>query len=316
MPKATHPLTVQDIINAMDRIAPPKLALDNDPIGLHAGDRNKPVKRLALALDAGLPALAAASKRRADMLLVHHPRFYGGLRTLAEDDPAGRRAAAILKADMAVYSAHTNLDMAEGGTNDQLAAAAGLVESRLVKPEREERLLKLVVFVPVEHLEPVRAALTAAGAGSLGKYSDCTFRCRGVGTFKGGLGTTPFIGKPGALAEAEEYRLETVFGEWSRERVLAALLAAHPYEEVAFDVFPLLRPARVFGFGRVGELAEAETVGEFAARMAGAVGSGMTQYSGDGRKKIRRVAVWAGAGVAVRELMDSGAEGVVAGGGG
>ncbi len=305
--------TVQDIIDAIDAIAPPKLALEKDPIGLHAGDRKNPVRRLALALDASLPTIAAARKISADMLVVHHPRFYGGLRTLASDDPNGRRAAAILEAGLAVYSAHTNLDMAPGGTNDLLATAAGLVEPRVVKPEREERLLKLAVFVPSSHFETVRSALGAAGAGAIGNYSDCSFACRGVGTFRGGRGAKPFIGKPGRLEEVEEYRLETVFGDWSRERMVAAMLAAHPYEEVAYDLYVLARPARVFGFGRAGDLPAPESLAALAARMARAVGSGMTQYSGDGKKKVRRAAVWAGAGVEAGDFLHSGAEAVVAG---
>lgn len=306
-------IRVQDVIDAMAAIAPPALALDGDPIGLHAGDRRAAVKRITLALDASLAAVEAAVKNRSQMLVVHHPRFYRGLSTLAEDDASGRRAAAIVRSGLAVFSAHTNLDMAAGGTNDLLAEAAGLREARIVKVEKSEPLIKLAVFVPSDHLDKVLRAVCAAGAGAIGNYSDCTFRTRGTGTFRCGEGTTPFIGKPGSYEEADEYRLETVFGEHVRERVVAAMLAAHPYEEVAYDLYPLLGQARRYGFGRVGELARPEKLAAFARRLAKATGSTMTQFHGKSSLTVRRPAVWAGAGVEAKPLIVSGADVVVAG---
>ncbi len=305
--------TVHDVIQAMDTIAPPYLAMDGDPIGLHAGNRDASVTTVSISLDASLPALALAERMGADMMLVHHPRFYRGLSTLADDDPSGRRGSALVRSGKAVYSAHTNLDVAPGGTNDLLARAAGLTGTDIVEVIREEAVFKLAVFVPATHIDPVLKAVTGAGAGAIGNYSDCTFRSRGVGTFRPGEGTTPFLGSRGKLEEADEYRLETVFGEYSRDKVLAAMLQAHPYEEVAFDVYPVAGSANRFGFGRVGELETARPLGEFAAHMAKATGSTMTQFSGDRNAKARRVAVWAGAGTNFRALRRSGADTVVAG---
>ncbi|MCC8116793.1 MAG: Nif3-like dinuclear metal center hexameric protein, partial [Planctomycetes bacterium] len=211
--------TVHDVIQAMDRIAPPYLAMDGDPIGLHAGRRDAPVTTVSLSLDASLPALALADRMGADMMLVHHPRFYRGLSTLADEDPSGRRGSALVRSGKAVYSAHTNLDVAPGGTNDLLARAAGLTGADIVECIHEEAVLKLAVFVPASHIDPVLKAVTGAGAGAIGNYSDCTFRSRGVGTFRPGEGTTPFLGRTGKLEEADEFRLETVFGEYSRDKV-------------------------------------------------------------------------------------------------
>lgn len=305
--------TVKDVIAAMNAIAPPALALEGDPIGLHSGNPGKKVAHIMLSLDASLWAVEAAVKKKADMLVVHHPRFYRGVATLADCDATGRRATAIARSGLAVFSAHTNLDLAEGGTNDVLAGLTGLVETELVTVEKSEALLKLAVFVPDSHVKAVLKALCKAGAGHIGKYADCTFRSRGTGTFRGGKDTNPFIGKPGILEEADEYRLETVFGEFAKERVLSAMFEAHPYEEVAYDLYRLEGEARAYGLGRVGMLPAPETLSAFARRLSRVFHSGMTQYHGKASRRIRRVAVWAGAGVNVKAVIASGAEVLVAG---
>ena len=306
-------IKVKDVIQAMETIAPPALALTGDPIGLHAGDPEMPVRKIAVALDASLTAVAAAKRYSADMLVVHHPRFYKGLSTLAAGDPLGRRATAIVKSGLAVYSAHTNLDLAEGGTNDILADLAGLRNIGIAVREKSEQLIKLAVFVPVTHIDAVLRAVCDAGAGAIGRYSDCTFRVGGTGTFRCGADTKPFIGKPGSYEEADEYRLETAVGEFGVDRVISAMMKAHPYEEVAYDLYPMLGRAKHFGLGRVGDLAKQESVAALAKRMALATGSKMTQFSGKPGRKVKRVAVWAGGGVDARALTATGAEVVVAG---
>lgn len=307
-------IKVRDVIAAMEEIAPPWLAVDGDPVGLHVGDPERRVKRVAVSLDASLAALAEAVKARSDMVVAHHPRFYRGLATLAETDPAGRRAAALARSGLAVYSAHTNLDMAPGGTNDLLAEAAGLRAPVLIAPEREERLIKLAVFVPAAHVEKVRRAVCGAGAGAIGKYADCTFRARGTGTFSCGEDARPFQGRPGSFEEADEYRLESVFPETLRRAVVDAMLKAHPYEEAAYDLYPLAAGmGRRYGFGRLGDLGVPGTLSVFAGRLAKATGSTMTQYAGKPGMKIRRAAVWAGAGVAVGKVIACGPDAVVAG---
>lgn len=306
---------IEDVIAAMEKIAPSRLAdpRDRERIGLHAGDPKDRVRRVALALDASLAAMDAAAKMGAQMMIVHHPRFYAGIRNLVAADPAGRRGVEMVRRKLAVFSAHTNLDVAPGGTNDLLAEAAGLNDAKVVEPLHVERLLKLAVFVPASHVDKVMRALDQAGAGAIGNYSGCTFRTRGTGTFRCGPGTKPFLGKPGSREEADEFRLETVFGEDIREEVVAAMLKAHPYEEVAYDLYPLLGGGKVYGFGRVGELVKAETVGALAARMAAATRSTQTQYSGRSGRKVTSVAVWAGAGAPVDTLSSCGAEAVIAG---
>lgn len=305
--------TVKDVISAMERIAPPALAVSGDPIGLHSGKRSSKVTKIAVSMDASLKAIEAAARKKAEMLVVHHPRFYKGLSTLADHDPSGRRACAIIHSGLAVYSAHTNLDIAPGGVNDVLAGLVGIREPRALKVEYRERLLKLAVFVPATHIDKVRAAVCDQGAGAIGEYSDCTFRVRGTGTFRGGKDTKPFLGKPGILEEADEFRLETVFGEFSADRILAAMLRAHPYEEVAYDLYPLTGWADVFGIGRVGSLQKAETLSALARRIAKATGSTMTQFTGKATAKVKKIATWGGSGVDLKGVLASGVDCLIAG---
>lgn len=306
---------VNDVIRAMEDIAPPVLAAESDRprIGLHAGERGRDVKKVALALDAGLAAMEAALRLKATMLVVHHPRFYQPIRNLVDSDPSGRRGVMMVKSGLAVYSAHTNLDSAPGGINDLLASLAGIPASAVVEPTYRERLLKLAVFVPAGHADKMVKALDRAGAGAIGNYSGCTFRSRGVGTFRCGPGTKPFQGKPGSWEEADEYRLETVFGEMCLDKILAAMLAAHPYEEPAYDVYSVMGWGKTFGLGRAGELARPESVKALAARLAKATGSTETRYSGKGGRRVRRIGVWGGSGVPLEAFVREGVEAVVAG---
>ena len=313
MAKSSPIRRLSEVIAAVEETAPPRLAVDGDPIGLHHGSLSQPIRKVAVALDAGLAAQDMAAKMKADLLLVHHPRFWGGLKTLRQDSTTGRRAAKMARLGLAVYSAHTNLDIAPGGVNDVLADTVGLACRAPIVPVREEKLCKLVAFVPASHVEQVRKAICAAGAGAIGNYADCTFRARGTGTFSCGENTRPFQGTPGSFEEADEYRLETIFGEYARDAILAALLRSHPYEEVAFDIYPLLNKGTVYGIGRVGELPRPEPVAKLAARLAKASGSTMTQYAAASKRAPQRIAVWSGAGVEVAPIAASGAEAVVAG---
>ncbi len=307
--------TVQTVIDALETFAPPSLALPDDRprIGLHSGLRDAPVGKVALVVDATLGALEAARKKGADMIIAHHPRFYRGCASVSPHDPNGRRAVAIIQSGLAVYSAHTNLDIAPGGTNDCLANAVGLNVHGFLIETAVERAVKLAVYVPKTHIEAVRKALDAAGAGAIGNYSGCTFRAAGIGTFRAGPDTSPFLGKPGEFEEADEFKLETVVEARHRDRVVKAMLAAHPYEEVAYDIYELKNRVQTYGLGRWGELPAAETLADLAARVAAATGSTMTQYSGKGKRKVRWCAVWAGAGAPVDQLANEKCDVVVTG---
>jgi dinuclear metal center YbgI/SA1388 family protein len=303
---------VNDVIRAMDVVAPPWMAVAGDPIGLHAGHPDMPVRKVLTALDATLDVVREAKRRRAQMIVAHHPRFYKGLKHLEEASPLGRLAAEIARARIAVFSAHTNLDIAPGGVNDALADLAGLADRQPITRDIEDPLLKLAVFVPEKRQDKVRAAVCGAGAGWIGAYDNCSFRVRGTGTFRGAKGTNPFLGKPGRLEEADEWRLETILPASLRAAVEAALRKAHPYEEPAYEFYPL-RDAIRHGCGRVGRLKRPVTLRALAARMKRACRSRGTLILGNPGRRLRRLAVWSGGGCPAEAVIRSGAEAVVLG---
>jgi hypothetical protein len=177
-----------------------------------------------------------------------------------------------------------------------LAARLGLAGSRALSPTHPEKLLKLAVFVPEGHVEQVRQAIADAGAGHIGNYSHCTFQTAGTGTFLPLDGAKPFIGKPGQLEYAAEFRLETVMPEAVSSRVLSAMLKAHPYEEVAYDIYTLNNSVTSHGLGRVGQLAEPVAFTDFAANVKNALGISYVRAAGDTARTVRVVAVCGGAG--------------------
>ncbi len=306
------PATVRDVMEIMEAIAPARLAQPGDPVGLHAGAPDARVRKLLCTLDADAGAVAAARAGKCRMIVAHHPRFYRPLPDLDERKPLGRLAAEIARARLAVFCAHTNLDTAPGGVNDCLAEAAGLAEPEALVASVADPLEKLVVFVPPSHLDAVRRAICDAGAGMLGDYTDCTFRTPGTGTFRPSAEATPYLGEREAFTEVEELRLESILPASAREGVLAALRAAHPYEEPAFDVLSMPL-ARRTGLGRVGPLAKPVTLAGLARRLKTATGGGPVLVYGDPKMTVRTAATWAGAGCRPDPVLAAGVEALVAG---
>jgi len=288
--------TVRDVIQTMEAMAPAWMRYPDDPIGLHAGHPDWKVKRALLALDATLPVVREAKKRKCQMVITHHPRFYRPLKNLDESQPMGALAAEIARAKLAVYCAHTNLDVVPGGVNDVLADLAGMGKERAPMVfVAQDRFLKLVTFVPDSHVETVRKALCSKGAGVIGQYQDCSFRTAGTGTFRGSSSTKPYVGKAGRLEEAEEWRLEVMLKESESAAVLDALRDKHPYEEPAYDLY-VLHEKKAFGQGRMGALKRQTKLGLLARKMKKATGSPGTLVLGDATKPVRRVGVWSGSG--------------------
>ena len=292
----TMATTVRDVIQVMETIAPPWMRYANDPIGLHAGHTDWKVSSILLALDATLPVVREAKKRRCQMLITHHPRFYRPLKNLDESEPIAAVAAEIVRAGLAVYCAHTNLDITPGGINDILADLAGMEQERTpLVSVAEDRFLKLSTFVPEGHVETIRAALCQAGAGVIGKYTDCSFQVAGTGTFRGADTTKPYLGKAGRFEEAKEWRLEVLVPESCQAEVLLALQGSHPYEEPAYDLYPLIEK-KTYGQGRLGVLKRSTNLGRLARKMKKATGSPGTLVWGDPARTVRNVGVWSGAG--------------------
>jgi len=286
----------QKIIDAMDRLAPPHLAEAWDNIGLLVGSPVQNIERVLVGLDVTPQLLNQAIEQRVNLIITHHPLIFKALTSLRTDRYPGKLLAQLVKADIALFAAHTNLDAAAGGVSDVLAARLGLRDIRLLAPGQGERLFKLVVFVPESHVEAVRAAITAAGAGHIGNYSHCTFQTSGVGTFMPLAGTNPFIGKPGNLEYVSECRLETVLPERLGAKVVSAMLKAHPYEEVAYDLFSISGSLAGSGLGRVGVLPEPISLGELTVNVKTALGLAHIRLAGEAGQSVKVVAVCGGSG--------------------
>lgn len=303
-----------DIVRIIETWAPPRLAESDDPVGLQLGTLAKPVRKAMVALEVTPGVADEAAHAGADLIVVHHPLFFRPVPHLRTDTPFGRMCETLLRREIAVYAAHTNFDAADGGMNDLMALALGLERTRPLVVSHTERLKKLVVFVPETHHGAVLDAMFASGAGWIGNYSHCSFNVEGVGTFLPGEGTSPFVGEQGKLERVREIRVETVVPEPSLERVVRAMLDAHPYEEVAYDVYPLDVKGRESGLGRVGRLAEEESLAAFAERVKRAFGVSHVRVVGDPDRPVRTVAVLGGAGRRyARQAAASGADVYVTG---
>ena len=291
------PTVVQDILAEMERIAPPWLACADDPAGFHAGERQAPVERVLLALDATPDVVAEAKALGVQLLVVHHPRIYAPLKTLATETAAARALTEAVKAGIAIYSAHTALDIVAGGINDLLADAAGLPAAgrQPISTEVDEPLYKLVVYLPEDARERLSAALWTAGAGHIGNYSHCSFFQAGTGTFLGHEGSHPAIGTPGHLEQVREARAEYIVPESKLAACTEALRQVHPYEEPAFDLV-VLRQTRRFGLGRWGSLSSAVKLNVLARQMQQTTASPQAQLFGDPERPVQRVGVWCGGG--------------------
>jgi dinuclear metal center YbgI/SA1388 family protein len=284
-----------EIIQLFEQFAPKQYAMEGDKVGLQIGRLNKPVERVMIALDVLENVVDEAIQKKADLIIAHHPLIYRPLQNILTDKLPGRMIEKLLKHEITVYAAHTNLDIANGGINDWLAAALGLTNTKVLVQTFETKLKKLVVYVPQEQSQEVRNALGEAGAGAIGNYSHCMFSGRGTGQFKPGEGTHPFIGNRGELEQVNEERIETIFPEHLEKKILTAMLKVHPYEEVAYDIYPLENKGETLGLGRIGEVEET-TLKEFAEKVKKALNVPQVRVVGDLSAKVKKAAVLGGDG--------------------
>lgn len=291
--------TVKDIMAIMEEEFPLHLAESWDNSGLQIGNADREVKKILIALDLDYYVLKQAVEQQVDMVITHHPLLFKPLKNINYASPLGKIVKEVICADITVYSAHTNLDTAERGLNQFLAERLGLTKIKPLYPAKRENLLKLVVFVPVTHLEKVREAICTAGGGFTGKYSDCSFCTSGTGTFRPGQDTNPFIGKTGILEEVDEFRLETILYESDLKRVINAMQKAHPYEEIAYDLYRLENPGRAFSPGRRGRLINKIILKDYALQVKASLGVQSLRVVGDLEQEIQNIAVISGSGASL-----------------
>ena len=290
------------IFNLMEDLAPPDLAMDWDNSGLQIGNPDAFVEGVMLALDADEEVCREAAEKGCRLIITHHPLFFKDLKTLDLRTGTGSLAANLIRSGITLYAAHTNLDSAPNGVNAALARVLDLEQASVLKPSRSGALLKLVVFVPSGHEGQVREALTLAGAGCIGSYSHCTFGVPGTGTFRPLEGAKPFIGKLGHLEQVKEIRLETIVPERLAGRAVEAMMAVHPYEEVAYDLYPLKIKNSGSGLGRIGVLKDTVSLGQFTGKVKKALGLSALRVGGGSEKPVARVALCGGSGAGLWPL--------------
>lgn len=255
----------QEVIQLFESWSPKKYAcMENDPIGLAVGTLNKSVTNVLVTLDVTDAVVDEAIANDCELIIAHHPLIFRKLSHIRTDNPQGQLFEKLIKNDIAVYAAHTNLDVAPGGVNDLLADALQLENTKILDETYEENLAKLAVFTPLEASEQVRTALAKAGAGSLGDYDCCSFTSEGTGRFLPNEQANPHIGTSGVLEAVAEEKIEVVFPVSKKARILKAMLNAHPYEEPAYDLWQLDVVAEKQGLGRIGKLKEPMTLEAFA----------------------------------------------------
>lgn len=304
-------VSVKDVIKEIDRLAPPDLAESWDPIGLSFGSLKQPVKRVLIALDVDEQTIEEAKQKQADLIVTHHPAIFKAQKTLNQEDERRKQYIDLIKSDIAVYSAHTNLDAAEGGMNDWLADLLGISQTgrQIMSVSLERGFKKLAVYVPDYAADKVRKALHAAGAGEIGDYKDVSYTLGGYGRFTPQEGADPTEGEIGKEERIHEERIEMMVKDADILKSIEALKEAHPYEEPVFDIFTLEYKSDSFGLGRVGTLAEPLTASDLAAKVKESFDvDGVRMGSVDPDKTHEKIAVLGGSGEKYyKEALEKGA---------
>ncbi|WP_010053739.1 Nif3-like dinuclear metal center hexameric protein [Carnobacterium maltaromaticum] len=285
-----------EFIQKFEEFAPKSLAENGDPVGLQIGTLNKTIKRILVTLDVRPEVVAEAIEQNVDLIFAHHPPIFRGAKNLVIDNPQNKMYAELLKHDIAVYAAHTNLDVATNGLNDWLGQAIGLDNTEIMSISKQESYKKMAAYVPKSHKKQVREALTAAGAGKIGpNYAQCSYTLDGVGRFTPINNALPAIGELNQAEEVNEAKVEVIFPQRLTESVERALFSSHPYEEPAYDLYTIENFVDSYGFGRVGNLAEPITVLDFATKLKTIFSvSGLRVVTATPEKMIQRVAICGG----------------------
>ena len=290
-------ITVRDVWQALDERFPFVCREDWDNIGILVGAPDTPVRTVAVALTATPSVLKALKRRRADLLVTHHPIVFSPLKSIRPDNPTSVAAYELLRAGIAAISAHTNADAAPRGVSYVMARRLGLENIRpLVPGAPSSDSCRIVVFVPGAYAKAVIDAVDSAGGARIGGYSRCSFRSVGTGSFVGGIGTSPYAGSAGREEQIEETRIETVAPGSLVPRIMDAVRRAHPYEEPVIDIIPLRYGALGGGIGAVGEFAAPMPLESAFDMVRKRLLPEWIKAAGPGRKTVRRVAIVGGSG--------------------
>lgn len=288
-------MLLKQITQYIESVAPLAFQESYDNAGLIIGNPNDEISGALISLDITEDVLDEAIQKELNLVICHHPIVFSGIKKLNGKNYIERCVAKAIKNDIAIYAAHTNLDSVFGGVNSKICEKLELQHCRILAPT-SNFLKKLVTFVPTEQAEQVRLALFEAGAGHIGNYDSCSFNLGGDGTFRGNDQTNPFVGKRNQLHTEKEIRIETIFPKHIQSKVIQALLKAHPYEEVAYDIYSLDNDFSQAGIGMIGELSAPMDELDFLRKIKETFHCQVVKHTELLGKPIKKVAVCGGSG--------------------
>ena len=288
-------INIENITDFLESIAPLSYQESYDNSGLITGNKDTPLKGIMICLDSTEEVVNEALKKNCNLIISHHPIIFSGLKKINGKNYVERTIIASIKNDIAIYAIHTNLDNVSNGVNNMFAKKLGLINTRILSPKK--RLLsKLVTFSPLEYAEKIRMALFKAGAGDIGNYSECSFNTLGDGTFNGNESSNPFVGEKGKTHIEKESRIETIFESHKQNTIIKALIEAHPYEEVPFDIYSLENSYSNVGSGMIGELVDNQEESEFLLNVKKVMKTGSLRHTALLGKPVKKVAICGGSG--------------------
>jgi dinuclear metal center YbgI/SA1388 family protein len=288
-------MTIHELTSVLEAFAPLSLQESYDNSGLIVGEPDADVSGALIALEITDDVINEALSLNYNLIIVHHPLIFKGLRKINNNDMTGRLVKKCIKNDIAVYAAHTNLDNIKAGVNQIISDRIGLQHTEVLSSPPQQ-LRKLAVFVPHDHAEKLRKALFEAGAGNIGNYDSCSFNIEGSGTFRALEGADPFTGNIGEIHSESETRVEVIFPYYQENKILMAMRENHPYEEVAFDVFKLENDFKGIGAGMTGMLEKPENTVDFLKRIKRTFGAKCIRHSKIINENVQKIAVCGGSG--------------------
>jgi len=284
------------IIKIIEDWAPKSIAWEKDNVGLQVGSLRREVKNILLCLDVDEKVIDEANRKNCNLIISHHPLLFRPLKKLdIEKDKISRIIEKLIKKDITLYSAHTNLDFTKDGVSFQLAKKLKLTNLKFLL-NLSSNQNKLVVFVPRTHTNKVAEAMHLAGAGIIGEYTNCSFRSLGTGTFNGSEKSNPKVGVKGKFESVDEVKIEVLVNSFELKKVISAMKKVHPYEEVAYDVYPLVNENVNYGMGVIGELQKELSEKEFLGHVSKSLRIKNLRYSHGSKFRIKKVAVCGGSG--------------------
>ena len=288
-------MKISEIIQALEKVAPPSFQESYDNAGLITGNASWQCTGIICSLDATEAVINEAKSKGCNLVVAHHPIIFGGLKKITGKNYVEKTVIAAIKNDIAIYAIHTNLDNVMEGVNNRMADKLGLTNRKILFP-KSGQMMKLFTFAPVADAEKVRSAIFEAGGGNIGNYSEASFNAPGTGTFKANAKANPFVGEQGIRHEENEIKIEAIFPEYLKNNILTALKQSHPYEEVAYDLIALANEHNQVGSGLIGELQEPLPEAAFLNNIKKAFGLSVIRHTNLLGKQVKNVALCGGAG--------------------